>query len=40
MKDVWEGLEVPQGLKLLLASDDVCEMHWTPGKHWTSETAA
>lgn len=40
MKDVREGLEVPLGLKLLLASGGVCETHWTPMKQWTSETAA
>lgn len=40
MRDVWEGWEVPPGLRRLLASADACETSWTLGKHWTSEMAA
>jgi len=40
MKDAWAGSAVPPGLKRLLASVAAFETHWTPGKRWTSETAA
>lgn len=40
MRGVWEGWEVPPGLRLLLASAGAYETSWMLGKHWTSEMAA